>query len=82
MIDEEKQAGESTSRRTPLGTILLCLGGLIMLLMGAEQIGGLPFNMPVTWYNHRSVWLGLGVAALVSGFFLLTPPKGDERDVA
>ena len=82
MIDDENRADPHQSRRGPLGTVLLCLGTLTCLLMMLDEISGLPFSMPRSWYHYRSMWLGLAVAALIGGFLLLTPPKGDEGDTA
>lgn len=80
MTEEENQPGPGDPRRGPAGSALLVFGGLILLLAGFDQIGGLPFDMPRSWYQYRAVWLGLGIAAVVTGVTLLRPPRGDERD--
>ena len=80
MTEEENQAGSRDPRRGPAGSVLLVFGGLILLLAGFDQVGGLPFDMPQSWYQFRAVWLGLGVAAVVTGVALMRPPPGDERD--
>jgi hypothetical protein len=48
--------------------------------MALEAIGGLPFDMPRSWYQFRSLWFGVALVSLVAGFVMLKPPKGDERD--
>jgi len=63
-----------------LGMILLAAGALICTLATAESIGGLPFDMPRSWYLHRGLWIAMGIAALGAGFLIQRPPKGDERD--
>ena len=50
------------------------------ILMALEAIGGLPFDMPRSWYQFRILWFGVAVVSLVAGFVMLKPPKGDERD--
>ena len=80
MTEDEKPAAPRETVGNPLGTILLVVGVLICLLATAESLGGLPFDMPRSWYLNRSLWIGLGVACLVAGFLIQRPPKGDERD--
>ena len=81
MSDDENPYDPDQGRpQGPWGLLLLGSGGLICLLMGFEEIGGLPFDMPRSWYHYRAIWLGLGVTALVAGFLLQKPPRGDEGD--
>jgi hypothetical protein len=80
VTEEENQPGPDDPRRGPAGSILLVLGGLILLLAAFDQAGGLPFGMPRSWYQYRVLWLGLGIAGVVTGVTLLRPPRGDERD--
>ena len=80
MSDEENPGDRGEARRAPFGTVLLVGGGLILLLAAFHQIGGLPFDMPRSWYQFRAVWLGLAVAGIVAGVTLMRPPRGDERD--
>ena len=80
MTEEEISGDPGQGGRGHFGTVLLVGGGLILLLAGFQQIGGLPFDMPRSWYQYRAVWLGLAVAGIVAGVTLLRPPRGDERD--
>ncbi len=80
MTEEEKAEGHGQAGRGPFGTVLLVAGCLILLLAAIHQIGGLPFEMPRSWYQFRAVWLGLAVAGIVAGITLMRPPRGDERD--
>ena len=80
MAEDENQNDPRNGPHGPFGTTLLIAGGGILLLAAFHQIGGLPFEMPRSWYQYRAVWLGLGVAGVVAGMRLLRPPRGDERD--
>lgn len=80
MTDEENGDPRHDRRRGPFGTALLTAGALVLLLAGFQQLGGLPFEMPRSWYQFRAVWIGLGLAGVVAGMTLLRPPRGDERD--
>lgn len=80
MAGDENPGDPGHDGRGFFGTALLAGGSLILLLAGFQQIGGLPFDMPRSWYQYRAVWLGLAVAGIVAGVTLLRPPRGDERD--
>ncbi len=80
MADEENRDGFDGAPRGPFGTALMVAGGTILLLAAFHQIGGLPFDMPRSWYQYRVLWFGMAVASLVAGFVMSAPPKGDERD--
>jgi hypothetical protein len=66
--------------RGSLGTLLLAVGAIVVLLATVDSLGGLPFDMPRSWYLNRGLWVGIGVACLVAGVLVQRPPKGDERD--
>ena len=80
MTDDEFSPEPPHSHRSPLGPILLFLGAGLGVLMALEAIGGLPFDMPRSWYQFRSLWFGVALVSLVAGFVMLKPPRGDERD--
>lgn len=80
MTNNENFTEHVNPSRGPVGVILLAIGGVICFLATIETIGGVPFNMPRSWYLDREIWIGMGVAALIGGFLLQRPPRGDERD--
>ncbi len=80
MTEDEKTTEPVHGHRSPLGPILLFLGGGLGILMALEAIGGLPFDMPRSWYQYRVLWFGMAVASIVAGVVISAPPKGDERD--
>jgi hypothetical protein len=80
LSDEENPGDPGQAGRGPFGTVLLVVGGLILLAAAFHDIGGLPFWMPPSWYQFPAMWIGLAVVCLIAGFVMLKPPKGDERD--
>lgn len=60
--------------------LLWAVGFVICLLAAIDSLGSLPFPMPASWYNSREIWIGLGVLAMVAGFLIGRPQKGDEYD--
>ncbi len=60
-----------SSRFHRLGTASLLFGAVISALVLMETTTGLPFQMPRSWYVTRPIWLFLGVAGFVGGYFLL-----------
>ncbi|MGC1274362.1 MAG: hypothetical protein WBC44_11700 [Planctomycetaceae bacterium] len=79
-MGDEKPTDPDHIGNGPLGTLLLAVGALVCFLATVEGIGGLPFEMPHSWYRDRELWIGAGIAALVAGILIQRPPKGDERD--
>jgi hypothetical protein len=80
VTEHENSPEPPQTHRSPLGPILLFLGAGLGILMALESIGGLPFDMPRSWYQYRAIWFGAAVACLVAGFVITAPPKGDEWD--
>lgn len=80
MAENEKSSPDERRRSEVLGTLLLVFGGAICLLVAADKLNGLPFEMPRSWYQNRPLWIGMAVAGLVSGILLQRPPRGDEQD--
>ncbi len=80
MTEDENSLPPNGTDRGLLGMILLATGALICLLAMFENMGGVPFEMPRSWYLERELWIGVGVAALIAGFLIQRPPPGDERD--
>ena len=80
MKDEEKPGEPHRPVYGALGPGLLAAGVVIFLLIMMESLGGLPFDMPRSWYVNRGLWVGIGVACLIAGVLIQRPPKGDERD--
>lgn len=79
-MDDEKSTEPDHLGRGPLGMLLLAFGTLVCLLATIDSIDGLPFDMPRSWYLDRPIWIAAGIAALVTGFLIQRPPKGDEQD--
>lgn len=58
-----------------LGTIALVFGALLACLVFADSTGGVPFDMPRTWYTARSLWYLLTLGAFAAAWVLLRGPR-------
>lgn len=79
-MNPEKTTRNGTSVNYRGDRILWAIGFAICLLAAIDSLGSLPFSMPASWYNSREIWIGLGVVAMVAGFLIGRPEKGDEYD--
>ena len=66
-------SSEGNRRRSGLGTVLLFLGLGILGLIMADRTGGLPLQMPRSWYTDRSLWVAAGLCACRRR--LVSPPR-------
>ena len=76
--DHRGEDAPSDRLRSSLGSMLLFLGIGILGLIAADRAGGLPMNMPRTWYIDRNLWIALGLVAIGAGWHLL----GDRKSAA
>ncbi len=82
-MNESEQADEVRDRfRDVLGSICLFLGMGLLGLILADRAGGLPVNMPRSWYTDHAVWVGAGLAAFAAGWRLLGDRGGPQRPAA
>jgi glutaredoxin len=65
-------------RRAFAGSIALFLGVGLLLLILLDVACDLPWSMPPSWYEHRTLWGGLGLAFFAAGWLLQRAP--DTRD--
>lgn len=54
--------------RAIFGSILIFFGIAIWVLLLLDSAAGLPFDLPRSWYLHRTLWGGLGIAAFLAGW--------------
>jgi glutaredoxin len=77
--DDHRLEDASPDRlRSNLGSMLLFLGIGILGLLAADRAGGLPLNMPRSWYIDRTLWVAIGLVAIGAGWRLL----GDRKSAA
>lgn len=50
------------------GSFLIFFGIAIWVLLLLDSAAGLPFDLPRSWYLHRTLWGALGVAAFLAGW--------------
>ena len=79
-MNQENKAKIETTVTHRLAMIFLAGGALICFLATIDSLGAIPFPMPRSWYINREIWIGIGIAGLVSGFLLQRPEKGNEYD--
>ncbi|MCX7393761.1 MAG: glutaredoxin family protein [Planctomycetales bacterium] len=60
----------SRERFARFGSIVLTLGVAILVFQGIESSQGIP-GMPRAWHQNQSLWLALGLTAVVTGGRLL-----------
>lgn len=58
----------SSSARPLVGAFLLYGGIAIWVLLLLDAGYGLPFNLPRSWYLHRTLWALFGGVAMVAGW--------------
>lgn len=63
-----------------LGSLGLTLGVGILLLTFMETNGGLPFNMPRSWFVNRSFWYFFGIVSFLAGCMLLRQTSYQETE--
>jgi glutaredoxin len=65
-----------TDARRPLaGSIALFFGIGVLCLILLDAAYGLPWEMPRTWYLHRSLWGALGLICGAAGWILQRGPQ-------
>jgi hypothetical protein len=78
--DHQRDDAVSDRLRSGLGSMLLFLGIGILGLLAADRTGGLPMNMPRSWYIDRTLWVAVGLLAIAAGWRLLGDRKAAEDD--
>jgi len=79
--DDHRREDASPDRlRSSLGSMLLFVGIGILGLLAADRAGGLPINMPRSWYIDRTLWVALGLVAIGAGWRLLGDRKSAEDE--
>jgi glutaredoxin len=69
--EDVRPAGDVPSRHVVLGTLALAAGTGLVLMTFADRMGGLPFDMPRSWYAGRPIWYLMIVVCYVGGWALL-----------
>ncbi len=63
-----------------LGSCLLLAGVAIGIMTFIDQTGGLPFEMPGTWYTMPILWRIFAIGFFLSGVWLLRPAPQEDRN--
>ncbi len=71
--------GERFPGQGGLGSALLLVGAAIAVLAVIDRTSGLPFSMPRTWYNDRTLWYFFALASFLAGVFLQRSPPTESR---
>jgi glutaredoxin len=64
------------ARRALAGSIALFLGIGVLVLILLDSGYGLPWDMPESWYLHRTLWGALGLAFCAAGWHLQRVHRG------
>ena len=61
--------------QTGAGTLLLVTGTVVVALCLMERAGGLPVDMPRSWYTNQPLWFLAGIIAFCAGCLVLRRPR-------
>ncbi len=70
-------ASTRSSSHGALGSLSLLAGIVLLAFRGIEMTQSLP-GMPRFWHNHEALWLGIGLAAVAFGAWLLAGLAADK----
>jgi glutaredoxin len=73
----EVRSKPSHQGRVTIATACLFGGVAVLMLAMADEVGGLPFSMPRSWYTSRPVWIAIGLIGSVGGAVLLKVPRAE-----
>ncbi|VAX38387.1 hypothetical protein MNBD_PLANCTO02-992 [hydrothermal vent metagenome] len=71
---------ESSPFLINIGTPLLLLGISIFAIAFLEKGNALPFELPRAWYDHRFLWLGMGLFSFLYGCLKLQGQKPKDKN--
>lgn len=61
-----------------LGPIFLWSGAVLGILLFCEKLGGLPFDMPSSWYTNSAFWIMIAIMLFGMGIKLIADSKPEE----
>jgi glutaredoxin len=68
-----------SDRRHSVGLVALACGIILLFLIVLDSTYSLPWNLPRTWYLHRTLWGALGLGLCAAGWNLQRRGTVDRR---